>query len=209
MTSWGHEFFRQATELFQTTKQNISKHIQAIYDDQELNDKATVNQQLTVQKEGEREVSREITLYNLDVILAVGYCVRSVRGVQFRRYVSTVLKEYLGKGFVLNDERLKNLGGGNYWKSNSAELDFEVSAPALPSASNWWLNRFTTTPPPLPLLSQVFELMWKVILQIGGAAAVQRSRNGVGFLTLIFSYPLVCRLLFVLFATTNTINLPI
>ncbi|NVO00902.1 MAG: virulence RhuM family protein, partial [Geobacteraceae bacterium] len=106
----------QIAELFQTTKQNISKHIKAIYYDQELDDKATVNQQLTVQIEGEREVSRAIALYNLDVILAVGYRVRSVRGVQFRRYASTVLKEYLEKGFTLNDERLKNLGGGNYWK---------------------------------------------------------------------------------------------
>ena len=106
----------EIAELFQTTKQNISKHIQAIFDDQELEEKATVNHQLTVQKEGEREVSRTIALYNLDVILAVGYRVRSVRGVQFRRYASTVLKEYLEKGFALNDERLKNLGGGNYWK---------------------------------------------------------------------------------------------
>ncbi|MBP2845876.1 virulence RhuM family protein [Dickeya oryzae] len=106
----------QIAELFQTSKQNISKHIQAIYDDQELDEKATVNHELTVQKEGEREVSRSIAYYNLDMILAVGYRVRSVRGVQFRRYASTVLKEYLEKGFALNDERLKNLGGGNYWK---------------------------------------------------------------------------------------------
>jgi len=106
----------EIVELFQTTKQNISKHIQAIFDDQELNEKATVNHQMTVQKEGERNVSRSITRYNLDVILAVGYRVRSVRGVQFRRYASTVLKAYLEKGFALNDERLKNLGGGNYWK---------------------------------------------------------------------------------------------
>lgn len=106
----------QITELFQTTKQNISKHIQAIYDDHELDQQATVNQQLTVQKEGKRKVSRTIVLYNLDVILAVGYRVRSVRGVQFRRYASTVLKEYLEKGFALNDERLKSLGGGNHWK---------------------------------------------------------------------------------------------
>ncbi len=106
----------QIAELFQTTKQNISKHIQAIYEDEELDEQATVNQQLTVQSEGGREVSRQITLYNLDVILAVGYRVRSVRGVQFRRYASTVLKEYLEKGFALNDDRLKNLGGGNYWK---------------------------------------------------------------------------------------------
>ena len=106
----------QIADLFQTTKQNISKHIQAIYDDGELDEQATVNQQLTVQKEGNREVSRTLTLYNLDMILAVGYRVRSVRGVQFRRYASTVLKEYLEKGFALNDERLKNLGGGGYWK---------------------------------------------------------------------------------------------
>lgn len=107
---------QQIAELFETTKQNISKHIKAVFDDQELDEKATVNQQLTVQKEGSREVSRTITLYNLDVVLAVGYRVRSVRGVQFRRYASTVLKEYLEKGFALNDDRLKNLGGGSYWK---------------------------------------------------------------------------------------------
>ena len=106
----------EIAELFQTTKQNISKHIQAIFDDQELDETATVNQQLIVQNEGDREVSRAISFYNLDVILAVGYRVRSVRGIQFRRYASTVLKEYLEKGFALNDERLKNLGGGNYWK---------------------------------------------------------------------------------------------
>lgn len=106
----------QIAELFQTTKQNINKHIQAIYDDGELDKNATVNQQLTVQKEGNREVSRMVALYNLDMILAVGYRVRSVRGVQFRRYASTVLKEYLEKGFALNDERLKSLGGGSYWK---------------------------------------------------------------------------------------------
>ena len=106
----------EIAELFQTTKQNISKHIQAIYDENELEEKATVNHELTVQNEGNRAVSRNIALYNLDMILAVGYRVRSVRGVQFRRYASTVLKEYLEKGFALNDERLKNLGGGNYWK---------------------------------------------------------------------------------------------
>lgn len=113
-TAWLSQL--QIAELFQTTKQNISKHIQAIYQDEELDEKATVNQQLTVQFEGDREVTRPITLYNLDIILAVGYRVRSARGVQFRRYASSVLKEYLEKGFALNDEHLKNLGGGNYWK---------------------------------------------------------------------------------------------
>lgn len=107
---------QQIADLFQTSKQNISKHVKAIYEDQELDERATVNPQLTVQKEGSREVSRTLTLYNLDVILAVGYRVRSARGMEFRRWASTVLKEYLEKGFAMNDERLKNLGGGNYWK---------------------------------------------------------------------------------------------
>lgn len=106
----------ELAELFQTSKQNISKHIKAIFEDQELKEKATVNQKLTVQTEGNRGVSRNITLYNLDMILAIGYRVRSPRGVQFRRYASTVLKEYLEKGYAMNDERLKESGGGNYWK---------------------------------------------------------------------------------------------
>jgi len=107
---------QQIADLFQTSKQNISKHINAVYEDQELDERATVNPQLTVQKEGSREVSRTLTLYNLDLILAIGYRVRSARGVEFRRWASTVLKEYLAKGFAMNDERLKNLGGGSYWK---------------------------------------------------------------------------------------------
>lgn len=113
-TAWLSQ--QQIADLFQTTKQNISKHLKAIYDDGELEEAATVNQQLTVQKEGNREVERMLVCYNLDTILAVGYRVRSPRGVQFRRYASTVLKEYLEKGFAMNDERLKSLGGGNYWK---------------------------------------------------------------------------------------------
>lgn len=113
-TAWLSQL--QIAELFQTTKQNISKHIKAIYADNELKEQATVNYELTVQNEGDREVSRNIALYNLDVILAVGYRVRSVRGVQFRQYASTVLKEYLQKGFAMDDDRLKGSGGGDYWK---------------------------------------------------------------------------------------------
>ena len=106
----------QIAELFQTTKQNISKHIKAILEDGELSEDSTVNYQLTVQKEGNREIERNIAFYNLDMILAIGYRVRSPRGVQFRKYASTVLKEYLIKGFVMDDNRLKNFGGGNYFK---------------------------------------------------------------------------------------------
>ena len=106
----------QIAELFQTTKQNISKHIKAILEDGELSEVSTVNYQLTVQKEGKREIERNIAFYNLDMILAVGYRVRSPRGVQFRKYASTVLKEYLIKGFTMDDDRLKNFGGGSYFK---------------------------------------------------------------------------------------------
>ena len=106
----------EIAELFQTTKQNVSKHIKAIFLEGELEERATVNYKLTVQKEGNRKISRQLAYYNLDMILAIGYRVRSIRGIQFRNYASNVLKEYLIKGFAMDDERLKNLGGGNYFK---------------------------------------------------------------------------------------------
>ncbi len=101
----------EMAELFDATKQNISLHLKNIYEDGELDATATVKDSLTVQIEGSREVQRTVTLYALDAILAVGYRVRSPRGVQFRRWASTVLKEYLRKGFVMDDERLKNPDG--------------------------------------------------------------------------------------------------
>ena len=106
----------EIAELFETTKQNVSKHVKAIFEDGELLEKATVNYQLTVQNEGTREVRRKVAYYNLDMILAIGYRVRSPRGIQFRNYATTILKEYLIKGFAMDDERLKNLGGGSYFK---------------------------------------------------------------------------------------------
>ena len=98
-------------ELFDATKQNISLHLKNLFEEGELDPAATVKESLTVQIEGSREVQRPVNLYNLDAILAVGYRVRSPRGVQFRRWASTVLKDYLIKGFVLDDERLKNPDG--------------------------------------------------------------------------------------------------
>lgn len=106
----------EIAELFQTTKQNISKHIKVIFEDNELDEISTVNYQLTVQNEGNRRIKRELAYYNLDMILAIGYRVRSSRGIQFRNYASTILKEYLVKGFAMNDEQLKNLGGAGYFK---------------------------------------------------------------------------------------------
>ena len=101
----------EMAELFDATKQNISLHLKNIIEDGELDAAATIKESLTVQTEGTRQVQRPVTLYNLDAILAVGYRVRSPRGVQFRRWASTVLKEYLVKGFVMDDERLKNPDG--------------------------------------------------------------------------------------------------
>ncbi len=101
----------EMAELFDATKQNISLHLKNIFEEGELNPAATVKESLTVRLEGNREVQRPVTLYNLDAILAVGYRVRSPRGVQFRRWASTVLKEYLIKGFAMDDERLKNPDG--------------------------------------------------------------------------------------------------
>ena len=101
----------EMAELFDATKQNISLHLKNIIEDGELDAAATIKESLTVQTEGTRQVQRPVTLYSLDAILAVGYRVRSPRGVQFRRWASTVLKEYLVKGFVLDDERLKNPDG--------------------------------------------------------------------------------------------------
>lgn len=112
----------EIAELFQTTKQNVSKHIKAIFADGELEEKTTVNYKLTVQVEGIREIQRTIAFYSLDMILAIGYRVRSVRGMQFRNYATTVLKEYLIKGFAMDDEKLKNFGGGNYWDELKARI---------------------------------------------------------------------------------------
>lgn len=105
----------EIAELFQTTKQNVSLHAKNIFEDKELTPESTVKESLTVQSEGKRQVKRKISYYNLDLILAIGYRVRSPRGVQFRQWASTHLKEFLRKGFVMDDERLKNPGGWDYF----------------------------------------------------------------------------------------------
>src|SRR5690554_6382074 len=105
----------EITELFQTTKQNVSLHAKNIFADNELSPEATVKESLTVQPEGSRQVKRTISYYNLDLILAIGYRVRSPRAVQFRQWDSTDLKDFLLKGFVMDDERLKNPSGWDYF----------------------------------------------------------------------------------------------
>ena len=95
-------------ELFQTTKQNVSLHIQNVFEERELERGATVKESLTVQQEGKRAVQRQVEFYNLDVIISVGYRVKSHRGTQFRIWATQRLRDYIVKGFVLDDERLKN-----------------------------------------------------------------------------------------------------
>lgn len=110
---------KELAELFQTTRQNIAKHIKNIFDDGELYENVVCNYKLHTTEHGAisaKTQTRKLAYYNLDMILAIGYRVRSVRGIQFRNYASTILKEYLIKGFSMDDERLKNLGGGNYFK---------------------------------------------------------------------------------------------
>ena len=105
----------QMAELFQTTKQNVSLHIRNLFTEGELRREATVKESLTVRREGERTVQREVDVYNLDVIISVGYRVKSHRGTQFRIWATERLREYIVKGFTMDDARLKLGGGGNYF----------------------------------------------------------------------------------------------
>ncbi|WP_424695644.1 RhuM family protein [Granulicatella elegans] len=109
----------QIAELFQTTKQTISKLIKNILEDGELDEKVVVNYRFTATNQGEIEgelPKRKVASYNLDMILAIDYRMQSPRGIQFRKYASTVLKEYFIKGFAMDDERFKNLGGDRYFE---------------------------------------------------------------------------------------------
>ena len=103
----------QMAELFQTTKQNVSLHINNLFEENELDRNSVVKEYLTTAIDGKNYLTG---FYNLDVIISVGYRVKSLRGTQFRRWATGVLREYLIKGFAMNDELLKNLGGGNYWR---------------------------------------------------------------------------------------------
>ena len=108
--------------LFDTSKQNISLHIKNVLAEGELTEATTVKESLTVQTEGKRQVRRTNLFYNLDMILAVGYRVRSPRGTQFRQWATTHLREFLVKGFVLDDTRLKEPGGWDYFDELLARI---------------------------------------------------------------------------------------
>ena len=106
---------QQMAELFHTSRSNIVEHIGHIYEEGELDEVSTCRKFRQVRMEGNRQVTRELPFYNLDMIISLGYRVKSLIATQFRRWATERLKEYMIKGFTLDDERLKNLGGGNYW----------------------------------------------------------------------------------------------
>lgn len=107
---------QQMSELFQSSRTNIVEHIRHIYEEGELDEQSTCRKFRQVRTEGNRQVTREIPCYNLDMIISLGYRVKSMIATHFRRWATERLKEYMIKGFTMDDERLKNLGGGNYWR---------------------------------------------------------------------------------------------
>ena len=112
----------EMAELFDTTPQAITQHIRAIYEEGELSPEATCKESLQVRQEGQRQVRRRLKAYSLPMILAVGYRVRSPRGTQFRQWATAHLEEYLVKGFVMDDERLKEPGGWDYFDELLARI---------------------------------------------------------------------------------------
>lgn len=106
----------QMADLFQSSRTNIVEHIRHIYEECELDEVSTCRNFRQVRREGTREVTREIPFYNLDMIISLGYRVKSKTATRFRRWATERLKEYMIKGFTMDDERLKGNGGGNYWK---------------------------------------------------------------------------------------------
>ena len=107
---------QQMADLFQTSRTNVVEHIQHIYEEGELEEQSTCRNFRQVRQEGSRTVTRSIPYYNLDMIISLGYRIKSLVATQFRRWATAVLKEYMIKGFALDDNRLKGNGGGNYWK---------------------------------------------------------------------------------------------
>jgi hypothetical protein len=105
----------QMAELFDTTVPNVNIHVRRIFQEGELDPGATIKDYLIVRSEGGRSVQRSISHYNLDVIISVGYRVKSLRGTQFRIWATQRLREYLVKGFLLNDRRFKESGGDRYF----------------------------------------------------------------------------------------------
>lgn len=107
---------QQMADLYQSSRNNVVEHIKHIYEDGELDEESTCRKFRQVRQEGSREVTREIPFYNLDMIISLGYRIKSMIATHFRRWATEWLKEYIIKGFTMDDERLKGNGGGGYWR---------------------------------------------------------------------------------------------
>lgn len=129
----------QMAELFQRDKSVISRHIRNIFREGELKQGATIAKFATVQSEGLREVTREVDFYNLDVIISVGYRVKSHRGTHFRIWATQRLREYIIKGLTMDDERLKQTGGGNYFDELLARIRYSFFGKSLLAQSSRYL----------------------------------------------------------------------
>ena len=126
---------QQMADLFQSSRTNIVEHIQHIYEERELDEASTCRKFRQVRTEGSRQVTREIPYYNLDMIISLGYRVKSMIATHFRRWATERLKEYMVKGFTMDDERLKKLGGGNYWKELLDRILYATSVDYDPRSS--------------------------------------------------------------------------
>ena len=107
---------QQMAELFHSSRTNVVEHIKNIYDEAELDEELTCRNFRQVRLEGNRQVARELPFYNLDMIISLGYRIKSSVATKFRKWATERLKEYMIKGFTMDDERLKGNGGGSYWK---------------------------------------------------------------------------------------------
>ena len=112
----------QLVDLYNSSKANVSEHIKHIFEEEELAKESTVRKFRTVQVEGSRQVEREVECYNLDMIISLGYRIKSKIATQFRQWATKRLNEYIRKGFTMDDERLKQAGGGDYWKELLARI---------------------------------------------------------------------------------------
>ena len=145
----------QMSNLFGVDKSGISRHLKNIYESGELSYEATVAKFATVQKEGGREVTRNLDYYNLDAIISIGYRVNSIRGTRFRIWATQRLREYIIKGFTMDDERLKRAGGGNYFEELLARIR-DIRSGRRSSGERSW----TSTPPALITIPTPTDLMF-------------------------------------------------
>jgi hypothetical protein len=133
----------QIIELFNSSKSNISEHITNIFESEELEESSTVRKFRIVQKEGKRHVNRDISHYNLDVIISVGYRVNSKRGVHFRQWATQKLKDYLVQGYAINEQRLAQKNQEIQFLHDGIRIMGRAIEEITEDASYKWLNKFT------------------------------------------------------------------